>query len=361
MPASGMAPANSRWYQSEGARPGRPGCETMGRSVFPWTFAGRGPGRILLAGLALSLGAPAASSGQTRGAAGYEARVQRYRSGDFVGAIRDSMELSQDDLEDDARVYLRGFTGRSASQDLTLLAAALFHLDLAGPAGVDPEDNEEIARRFLDQITEPQRAEWLRETHLGLLGFHATRSRWPDAVRVAIELGERFDEDRTVALAGAWLAEALGWGYHDERFLDQAQFVYVGLLTPPEGEAPAPDDEAPDPVELRLRLGHLTLREGNPESALELLEAPDGYPNALFRFVAGVLRGETLLWLGRAQEAEQAFAEAHAVHSGSVSAAAGLAAARQMLGDSPGAAQTARRFLADTDGEDACDGSCSAA
>ena len=65
-----------------------------------------------------------------------------------------------------------------------------------------------------------------------------------------------------------------------------------------------------------------------------------------------MLRGETLLWLERAAAAEAAFAEAQAIHAGSVSAAAGLAAARQTLGDGEGAAGAVRGFLSQSTGQD---------
>ena len=65
-----------------------------------------------------------------------------------------------------------------------------------------------------------------------------------------------------------------------------------------------------------------------------------------------MLRGETLLWLDRAVAAEAAFEEAQAIHVGSVSAAAGLAAARQTLGDGRGAAEAVRGFLSQSTGQD---------
>ena len=74
--------------------------------------------------------------------------------------------------------------------------------------------------------------------------------------------------------------------------------------------------------------------------------------SAVHHFVSLLLRGETLLWLERAAAAEAAFAEAQAVHLGSVSAAAGLAAARQTLGDGEGAAAAVRGFLSQSTRQD---------
>ena len=132
----------------------------------------------------------------------------------------------------------------------------------------------------------------------------------------------------------ARLAEFIGWGIHDERFLDQAQESYENLVDEGEG----------DLAELRLRIAHLTLREGNPEAALRRLEEAGDDLSARHRFVALLLRGETLLWLDQPMAAEAAFARAQAIHVGSLSAAAGLAAARQTLGDGQRAAEAVRTF-----------------
>ncbi len=128
----------------------------------------------------------------------------------------------------------------------------------------------------------------------------------------------------------------------DERFLDQAQESYQNLLDAGEG----------DPVELRLRLAHLTLREGNPEEALRRLDDAGNDLGARHRFVSLLLRGETLLWLDQVVEAEAAFEAAQAIHVGSLSAAAGLAAARQTRGDGRRAADAVRSFLSGTSGQD---------
>ena len=65
-----------------------------------------------------------------------------------------------------------------------------------------------------------------------------------------------------------------------------------------------------------------------------------------------LLRGETLLWLDQVAEAEAAFEAAQAIHVGSLSAAAGLAAARQTRGDGRRAADAVRSFLSGTSGQD---------
>ncbi len=321
------------------------------------------PMAILLAAVAFTAAAPerrapetpgeAAISLQDRSRTPYEARLDRYRSGDFVGAIRDALDAPWRDLEAGAEEFRRRARGTPEERDLSWLAAAMLHLDLAGPAEARPRDQEEMAERFLAQVGDgARRTGWLLDARLGLLGFYASRSRWEDAVRVAGVLAEQSGGERSIRRARAWLAEALGWGFHDERFLDQAQFGYSALLEEAAaGEvASLPDTEL---VDLRLRLAHLTLREGSPEATLALLDAGDGYPDAISRFAAAILRGETHLWLENATAAEQAFAEAHAIHSGSVSAAAGLSASRQRLGDAAGAAEAARRFLQDTAGDDA--------
>lgn len=283
----------------------------------------------------------------------YEARLDRYRAGDFVGAVREALVVPWRDLEAGAEDFLRVSRGTPEERDLTSLAAAMLHADLAGPAEARPSDQEAMAERFLDRIGDGERrTEWLLDLRLGLLGFYASRSRWGDAVRVAGVLRDQSGADPSVRRARAWLAEALGWGFHDERFLDQAQSGYSALLEEATA-AEAPFLPPAELVDLRLRLAHLTLREGSPEAALALLDAGTPPPDALSRFAAAILRGETLLWLEDATQAEQAFGEAHAIHSGSVSAAAGLAASRQRLGDAAGAARAARRFLEDTAGEDA--------
>ena len=166
--------------------------------------------------------------------------------------------------------------------------------------------------------------------------------RLEEAVRVGKFLGDEYPNHKQVRLALARLAEFIGWGIHDERFLDQAQESYEDLMLKGEG----------DTAELRLRIAHLTLREGNPEETLRRLEEAEDGLSTRHRFVSRLLRGETLLWLDRAAEAEAAFAEAQAIHVGSISAAAGLAAARQTLGDGRPAAEAVRSFLAGSTGQD---------
>ena len=168
------------------------------------------------------------------------------------------------------------------------------------------------------------------------------RGQLDDAVRAAKFLGTEYPDEVEVRIALARLAEFIGWGIHDDRFLDQAQESYEHLLLEGQG----------DPAELRLRIAHLTLREGNPEEALRRIEEAGDELSARHRFVSLLLRGETLLWLDRVDEAEAAFTEAHAIHVGSISAAAGLAAARQTLGNGRRAAEAARAFLAGSAGQD---------
>lgn len=283
-----------------------------------------------------------AASPQQRNLDAYASRAAVYRSGDFGAALRASVAFSMDRLEDQAEEYLDGFAGRSPGFDLDLLVAAMLHFDLAWAAGMEPGRNERIGRRLLDRVSDGRREAWIRDAHLGLLGVYADLGRLDDAARTGVFLGERYPNDPAVRLARARLAEFIGWGIHDERFFDQAQADYEGLLLDGEG----------DPAELQLRIAHLTLRAGDPELALARLDAAGPNLSAIHRFISLLLRGETLLWLDRARAAETAFAEAQAIHVGSVSAAAGLAAARQTLGDGGSAAASVRTFLAGTNGQD---------
>ena len=290
-----------------------------------------------------ALVAPNPASPQQRNLDAYASRIAVYRSGDFGAALRASMAFSMDRLEDQAEEYLEGFPGSSTQFRPDLLAAAMLHFDLAWAAGMEPEKNEGIGRDILRRVSDRRGEDWIRDAHLGLLGVYVDQGRLDDAARMGVFLGERYPNDPAVRLARARLAEFIGWGIHDERFFDQAQADYEGLLL----------DGVGDPAELQLRIAHLTLRAGDPELALERLDAAGRNLSAIHRFISLLLRGETLLWLDRARAAEAAFAEAQAIHVGSVSAAAGLAAARQTLGDGGGAAASVRTFLAGTDGQDA--------
>lgn len=219
-----------------------------------------------------------------------------------MAPLRASAALPIDRLRDEAEEYFRSFPGRSRNFDLELLAAAMLHFDLAGVAGMALEKNEDIALSFLNGVSDGRRRGWSLDAHLGLIGLHVDGGRLGDAVRVAKVLHQEYPQDRAVLHA-------------------------------------------------RARLAHLTLRAGDPEDALRQLDAAGDGPSAVQRFVALLLRGETLLWLGRTAEAERAFSEAQAIHLGAVSAA-GLAAARQTLGDRAGAAEAARGFLGASRGED---------
>ena len=301
----------------------------------------RGLPPVAFAAAALCL-VPAGAGAQQRNLDAYASRIAVYRSGDFATALRASMALPMDRLEDQAEEYLDGFSGSTARFDPDLLAAAMLHLDLAWAAELEPEKNEGLARGLLARVTDARRDAWIREAHLGLLGIYVGQGRLNEAVRAAQLLKEEYPDHPAVRINLARLAEFIGWGIHDERFLDQAQEGYEDLVEEGEGEL----------AELRLRLAHLTLREGNPEEALRRLEEAGDELSARHRFVSLLLRGETLLWLDRTVEAEAAFAQAQAIHVGSLSAAAGLAAARQTLGDGERAAQAVRRFLSGNTGQD---------
>ena len=285
---------------------------------------------------------PGGANSQQRNLDAYASRLAVYRSGDFATAVRASMAVPMDRLRDQAEEFFHGFPGRDRGFDLDLLAAAILHLDLAWAAEMEPGGNEGLARDLLSRVSDGRRDAWIRDAHLGLLGIYVDGGRLEEAVRVGTFLGDEYPDHTEVRLALARLAEFIGWGIHDERFLDQAQESYEDLMLKGEG----------DTAELRLRIAHLTLREGNPEETLRRLEEAEDGLSARHRFVSRLLRGETLLWLDRAAEAEAAFAEAHAIHVGSISAAAGLAAARQTLGDGRRAAEAVRSFLAASTGQD---------
>lgn len=290
-----------------------------------------------------ALVAASPASPQQRNLDAYPSRIAVYRSGDFAAALRASMALPMDRLEDQAEEYLDNLQGRAAGFDAGLLAAAMLHFDLAWAASMEPDKNENIGRKMLRRISDRRVEDWTRDAHLGLLGIYADQGRLDDAARMGEFLGERYPNDPAVRLTRARLVEFIGWGIHDERFFDQAQAGYEDLLL----------DGVGDPAELQLRIAHLTLRAGNPEAALERVDAAGSDLSAIHRFISLLLRGETLLWLDRARAAEAAFTEAQAIHVGSVSAAAGLAAAHQTLGDGGRAAEAVRSFLAGTNGQDA--------
>ena len=296
----------------------------------------------LAAFAALTCLIPAAASPQEVNLDAYASRLAVYRSGDFATALRASMALSMGRLEDQAEEYLDSFPGSATRFDPDLLAAAMVHFDLAWAAEMEPERNEDIARSFLNRVSGARRDAWMRDAHLGLLGIYVDQGRLDDSVRIARFLREDYPDATAVRINLARLAEFIGWGIHDERFLDQAQESYRNLVNEGTG----------DLAELRLRLAHLTLREGNPEEALRRLDDAGNDLSARHRFVSLLLRGETLLWLDQVTEAEAAFEAAQAIHVGSLSAAAGLAAARQTLGDGRRAAGAVRSFLSGTSGQD---------
>ena len=303
----------------------------------------RNGSRVVLAFAgALTCLIPAGAGSQQRNLDAYASRVAVYRSGEFGAAVRASMALPMDRLRDQAEDYRDSFPGSAPGFDLDLLASAMLHFDLAWAAEMEPERNESLARDLLARVSEARRGAWVREAHLGLLGIYVEQGRLEDAVRIARFLKEEHPDHLAVRINLARLAEFIGWGIHDERFLDQAQESYENLVEEGEGDA----------AELRLRIAHLTLREGNPEEALRRLEEAGAGLSARHRFVSLLLRGETLLWLDQAAAAEAAFAEAQAIHVGSISAAAGLAAARQTLGDGEGAAAAVRGFLSQSTGQD---------
>lgn len=325
------------------------------RSTRPGKRAPAAGGRRAAAASALAFvlfgGAAAAFAAQEAGAepppTAYERRLARYRGGDFVGAVREGRGIPLRRLRGAAESFLDRRGGSSPSRDAELLAASLFHLDLAGPAETAPEEHERLARRMLARVTDPHRVEWTRNAHLGLLGFYMEYGRLEDALRVARFLTEEFRADPEARLTRGHLAALFGWMFHDERFFDQARDAYERALAA-EPEAPAAD--------LRLRLAHLVLRDGDAEGTLARLDAVgDRVADALTarqRFLSLLLRGEALLWLDRAAEAERAFSQAQAIDIGSLAAAAGLTAVRQRLGDTEGAGEAARHYLEAADGPD---------
>ena len=304
-----------------------------------------GTGRSLAAlavagGLACVI--PAGARPQQVNLDAYASRLAVYRSGDFATALRASMAFPADRLRDQATAHFDALPGSGGGSDVALLAGAMLHFDLAWAAEQEPEKNEGHGRRLLARVSDARRDPWTRDAHLGLLGIYVDQGKLDDAVRIARFLRVEYADHAVVRVSLARLAEFIGWGIHDERFLDQAQERYGDLV----------DEGVGDAAELRLRIAHLTLREGNPEAALQRLDEAGNDLSARHRYVSLLLRGETLLWLDRTAEAEAAFAQAQAIHVGSISAAAGLAAARQTLGDGQRAAEAVRSFLTGTNGQD---------
>ena len=277
----------------------------------------------------------------------YGTLVAMYRSGDFVGAMRAGAALPPDYLVEHAASYRGHGPDESSPDELNLLAAALLHVDLAGVAGVAPARNEETARVLLDRVNRVRRDAWVRSSHLGLMGLHALAGRLADVARISQFLSDRYENDLVVLLNRARYAEVVGWALHDDRFLEQARSDYHQLL-----RAALSGKEALDLAEIRLRLAHLTLRGGHPREALTRLDSAGHNLKATHRFVALLIRGEALVWLGQTVAAEKAFTDAQALQAGSGIAAAALVTARQMLGNSPAAASATRRFLSQTTGED---------
>ncbi len=269
----------------------------------------------------------------------YGALVERYRSGAFVEALREAMTLPMDELEDGAEALRR----TPGTDRLQLLGSAMLHLDLAAAARMEPEQNEEIAWRTLVVAG----GEWATEARYGLVGTYWEMGRWEDVVRILEELRGR---DRTAPpfrLLAARFSEMAGWTTHDERFFGYAWSLFLSLLEDEEPALPPGDMTG-----VRLRLAHLALRNGDPEEALERLDAL-GPLTPVQRFASLVIRGETLLWLGEFATAETALAEAQAIHVGSFTVATALATARRLRGDLAGAEAAVRTQLAAADGEDA--------
>ena len=321
------------------SRPGRRAPAAGGnRAAAALGFAG-----LVFGGAAAAFGAQEA--GVEPPPTAYERRLARYRGGDFVGAVREGRDLPLRRLRGAAESFLDRRGGSSPSRDRELLAASLFHFDLAGPAETAPEEHERLARRMLARVTGEHRDEWTRNAHLGLLGFYMEYGRLEDAVRVARFLTEEFRADPEARLARGHLAALFGWMFHDERFFDQARDAYERALAA-EPDAPAAD--------LRLRLAHLVLRDGDAEGTLARLDraAADPALTVRQRFLSLLLRGEALLWLDRAAAAERAFSQAQAMDIGSLAAAAGLTAVRQRLGDTEGAGEAARHYLEAASGPD---------
>lgn len=321
------------------SRPGRRAPAAGGRRA----AAAAGLACFVFGGAAAGFGAQ--ETGVEPPPTAYERRLARYRGGDFVGAVREGRDIPLRRLRGAAESFLDRRSGGGPSRDRELLAASLFHFDLAGPAETAPEEHERLARRMLARVAGEHREEWTRNAHLGLLGFYMEYGRLEDAVRVARFLTEEFRADPEARLARGHLAALFGWMFHDERFFDQARDAYERALAA-EPDAPAAD--------LRLRLAHLILRDGDAEGTLARLDraAADPALTVRQRFLSLLLRGEALLWLDRAAAAERAFSEAQAMDIGSLAAAAGLTAVRQRLGDTEGAGEAARHYLEAASGPD---------
>ena len=308
--------------------------------------------RWLVAGTAaiglslLHTGTPSAQE-QHSGPSAYRALVATYRNGDFAGAVRAGAAFPPNDLLEHAESYREDAAASSPASELDLLAAALLHLDIAGVAGTAPVQNEKTARLLLDRVDWVRRDAWVRSSHLGLMGLHATAGRLADAARVIQFLSARYGNDPVVVLNRARYAEVVGWALHDDRFFEQARSDYNLLLRETVSRR-----ASLDLTEMRLHLAHLILRGGYPQETLTRLESVGDNLNALHRFVALLIKGEALLWLGQTAAAEEAFAGAQALRAGSGVGAAALVATREMLGNSDDASAAARRFLFQTKGED---------
>ena len=269
--------------------------------------------------------------------------IARYRSGAFVEALRAAMALPMDELEEAARAF------RSSAQQASpsdLLAPAMLHLDLAAAAGKAPEDNEKIAWETLRKA-DPTGA-WATEARFGLVGVYWDMGRWGDVTRILEELRDADRHAPEWRLLTARFSEMIGFTIHDERFFGYAWSLYLGLL-----EEDSPVLEPGPETGVRIRLAHLALRNGDPEEALARLDDIGTDANALQRFAAQLIRGETLLWLGRYEAAEEALTRAQAFHVGSFTAATALATARRLRGDLAGAEEAMRLQREAADGEDA--------
>jgi len=136
---------------------------------------------------------PAATASQARTAApDYPTRLAAYRRGQFIPALRASLAVPFDRLEDEANDFRGEIRGMHEEADLSRLAAAVLHFDLAAAAGMEPEHNERIARGLLADALRGRREDWLREAHLGLVGIYAAQGVLEHAVRAAKFLVDEF-------------------------------------------------------------------------------------------------------------------------------------------------------------------------
>ncbi len=271
----------------------------------------------------------------------YEELVARYRSGDFVPALRQAMSLPTDELKDAARAF-RSTSGNEGQ--LQLLGSAMLHLDLATAGGRAPEENEEIAWEALRGADR----DWATEARFGLVGTYWEMGRWGDAVRILEDLRAQDRHAPEWRLLTPRFSEMVGWTIHDERFFGYAWSLYSGLAEEETALLP-PDQE----TGVRIRLAHLALRNGDPEVALRRLAEIGEGPDAVQRFAIQLIRGETHLWLENLEAAEDALAEAQALHIGSFTAATALATARRLRGDLAGAEDAMRVRREAEDGKDA--------